>query len=432
MRWRTISLAVLTLGAAGGAAGYYFLRPPVVTVTMASYAPVSEVVYGTGTVEPVRWAKVIPFTRRRIVELCRCEGQTVRQGQVLARQDDGEEQAALNELNARLEQLQRDLDRSDKDLNKGTVTKQQNEQLKTQIRELEFRISAQKERINTLVLKAPLDGMVLRRDGEVGEIAGPTDVLYWVGPPTPMQVVAEINEEEIPKIALGQKAFLRNEAFPDEALTAKVSAITPKGNPDSKTFRVYLLLPRDTPLRIGMTTEVNIVFRENPNALVVPTEAIADNAVTVVDGDRTSRVKVSTGVRGSRLVEVVGGVPEGAMVVSPARTDLAEGTSVRVDLLPEIATARAQPSEVADARRGTTRSNLGGTRSNLGGTRSTIADSASPPASAPSIQNAAGTDFVADLSAADVDQAISAALSARVLSIVNDARRKADDLASSK
>jgi multidrug resistance efflux pump len=196
---------------------------------------------------------VIPFTRRRIVELCRCEGQTVRQGQVLARQDDAEEQASLSELTARHDQLDRDLDRSDKDLTKGSVTKQQNEQLKTQIRELDFRIAAQRERINALVLKAPLDGMVLRRDGEVGEIAGPTDVLFWVGPPTPMQVVSEINEEEIPKIGLGQKAFLRNEAFPDQSLSATVSAITPKGNPESKTFRVYLLLPRDTPLRIGMT-----------------------------------------------------------------------------------------------------------------------------------------------------------------------------------
>jgi RND family efflux transporter MFP subunit len=419
MRWRTVSLAVLAVGAAAGGAAWYLFRAPVVTVTLATYAPVSEVVYGTGIVEPVRWAKVVPFTRRRIVELCRCEGQSVRQGQVLARQEDGEEQAALNELNTRLDQLERDLDKSNKDVDKGTVTKQQNEQLKSQVRELNFRISAQKERVAALVLKSPLDGMVLRRDGEVGEIAGPTDVLFWVGPPTPMQVVAEINEEEIPKIALGQKAYLRNEAFQDESLTAKVSAITPKGNPESKTFRVYLLLPRDTPLRIGMTTEVNIVYRENPDALVVPTEAISNNAVSIVNGDRTSRVKVSVGVRGSRLVEVIGGVREGAMVVSPARSDLAEGSSVRIDLLPDMVIARAQPNEVADAK---------SSRPNLGGTRSTIDAptlSSAPPS--PAAPDGAGAGFATDLPAAEVDQAISAALSARVLSIVNDARRKLDD-----
>jgi RND family efflux transporter MFP subunit len=405
MGWRTLSVTVLALGVAAGAGAYYFFQPPVVTVSLATHAPVSEVVYGTGTVEPVRWAKVIPFARRRIVELCRCEGQGVRQGQVLARQDDAEEQAALNELTARREQLDRDLDRSDKDFQKGSVTKQQNEQLKTQLRELDFRITAQKERINALVLKAPLDGMVLRRDGEVGEIAGPTDVLFWVGPPTPVQVVAEINEEEIPKIALGQKAFLRNEAFPDQTLNASVSAITPKGNPESKTFRVYLLLPRDTPLRIGMTVEVNIVFREKANALVVPAEAIVDNAISVVNADRTSRVRVSTGVRGSRLVEVIGGVSDGAMVLSPARIDLAEGTAVRVDLLPDAIASRARPSDLAAA--------------GLGDSRSSTDTNTSRQSVGTPIRETRGTDRLTE----EVDQAISAALSARVLSIVNDARR---------
>jgi hypothetical protein len=131
-------------------------------------------------------------------------------------------------------------------------------------------------------------------------------------------------------------------------------------------------------------------------------------------------VKVSVGVRGSRLVEVIGGVREGAMVVSPARTDLAEGSSVRIDLLPDIVIARAQPSEVADAK---------SSRPNLGGTRSTVdapaLSSAQPSPAAPDTGASAG--FAADLPAAEVDQAISAALSARVLSIVNDARRKLDD-----
>ena len=53
------------------------------------------------------------------------------------------------------------------------------------LEEYKSRISAQQVRIDQMVLRAPLDGMVLRRDGEVGEIVGPTDVLFWVGPPLP-------------------------------------------------------------------------------------------------------------------------------------------------------------------------------------------------------------------------------------------------------
>ena len=71
-----IATGILAIAAAG--TGYYaysrFLHPPVVTTSIASLAPVSEAVYGTGTVEPERWAKVVPLQRRRLVELCRCEG----------------------------------------------------------------------------------------------------------------------------------------------------------------------------------------------------------------------------------------------------------------------------------------------------------------------------------------------------------------------
>ncbi len=281
--WSGSVLAVLA-AAVGGAYLIYpdYFQPPTVTTGVATLGPVSEAVYGTGTVEPERWAKVVPLQRRRLVELCRCEGQAVKVGQVLGRQDDAEEVSALHELEINNEQLARDLDRAKRDRDKSDAAKTEYEQRSTQFEQSKSRINAQKARIDSLVLRAPLDGMVLRRDGEVGEIVGPTDVLFWVGPPAPMQVVAEINEEEITRIAVGQKAFLRTEAFSAQALRATVSQITPKGDPTRKTFRVYLLLPRDTPLRIGMTVEVNIIHREKAAAVVVPAEAVAANAVQVV------------------------------------------------------------------------------------------------------------------------------------------------------
>ena len=204
-----IALAVLAVAGLGATYLKYpdIFQPPTVTTAVASLAPVSAAVYGTGTVEPERWAKVVPLQRRRVVELCRCEGQGVKAGQVLGRQDDAEERNALKQLEINSEQLERDMVRAQKDRDKSDATRTEYEQRSTQFEESKSRISAQKVRLDGLVLRAPMDGMVLRRDGEIGEIVGPTDVLFWVGPPTPMRVVAEINEDEITKIAVGQKAF---------------------------------------------------------------------------------------------------------------------------------------------------------------------------------------------------------------------------------
>jgi RND family efflux transporter MFP subunit len=242
---------------AGGAVAFLkyrtFLNPPAVTTGQVFVAPVSQAVYGTGTIEPERWAKVIPLQRRRLLEICRCEGGAVKAGQVLAKQDDAEERSLLDELQIKNDQIDRDTKRARDDRKDNKITKAQLEQQESLFDQSQSRISAQKARLDALVLRAPLDGMVLRRDGEVGEIVGPTDVLFWVGSPLPKQVVAEINEEEITKIAIGQNAYLRTEAFAGKQLRAVVSQITPKGDPMRQTFRTYLRLPNDSPLRTGMT-----------------------------------------------------------------------------------------------------------------------------------------------------------------------------------
>src|SRR5246127_107248 len=326
-----VAIVLIAVGDGGYYAWTNLIHVETVTTAIATQAPVSEAIYGTGTVEPARWAKVVPLQRRRLVDLCSCEGQQVRAGQVLGRMDDAEERSAMNELQISSQQAQRDLDRAEKDRTKSDAAQKEYEQRWTQVEEYKSRIAAQQVRIDQLVLRAPLDGMVLRRDGEVGEIAGPTDVLFWVGPPLPLQVVAEVNEEEINRIAVGQKAYLRSDAFPQVPLRANVSQITPKGDPTRKTFRVYLLLPSETPLRIGMSAEVNIIVREKPSAIVVPSEAIAADAVQTVEDGRVERVPVQVGVRGSRNVEIIGSVSKGTEVLSPARSDLAEGARVRVD-----------------------------------------------------------------------------------------------------
>src|SRR5258707_1432309 len=389
--WSGSVVAVLAIAAVAGIYFVYpdFFQPPTVTTAVAIRAPVSEAIYGTGTVEPERWAKVVPIQRRRLVELCRCEGQAVKAGQVLGRQDDAEERSALNQLEINNEQLERDLNRALRDRDKSEAAKTEYEQRSTQFEESKSRINAQKVRLDSLVLRAPWDGMVLRRDGEVGKIVGPSDVLFWVGPPAPMQVVAEINEEEIPRIAVGQKAFLRTEAFSAQALRATVSQITPKGDPTRKTFRVYLLLPRDTPLRIGMTVEVNIIHREKAAAVVVPAEAVAANAVQVVSSGKIRRVPVTVGILGSRNVEITGNVSKDTTLLSPARADLADGTRVRIE------NVAAKPATDAPA------------------------DVTPSPSPAADREPAAIVT-----SSADADNAvISSAISAHVDSVVNDARR---------
>src|SRR6266436_963266 len=154
--WSGCVLAMLAVAAIAGAYFVYpdFFQSPTVTTAVAIRAPVSEAIYGTGTVEPERWAKVVPLQRRRLVELCSCEGQAVKTGQVLGRQDDAEERSELNELEINNGQLQRDLDRAEKDRDKGAQAQAEYEQRWTQFQQSKSRIAAQKVKIDSLVLRA--------------------------------------------------------------------------------------------------------------------------------------------------------------------------------------------------------------------------------------------------------------------------------------
>ena len=323
--WLVVAVLV-----AAAALWWRYGQSPQIAAVAAQRGTAVEIVYGTGTVEPVRWAKVTTVVRDRIVDICRCEGETVSKGDTLARLDDREAQAALKELRAREEFLQRELSRVTELMARGTTTAQAFERASRDVNQIQALIALQEVKINDYVIRSPMDGVVLRRDGEIGEIAEVGQVLFRVGVPKPLWVVAEVNEEDIPRVAIGQAALLRTDAFPKQRLEAKVQEITPMGDPVTKTYRIRLALPDDTPLLPGMSVEANVISREKPNALLVPSDAIQGDAVFVVDGAILRKRNVEVGIRGTRQSEILSGLNEGERVASPAGTGLQDGSRVRI------------------------------------------------------------------------------------------------------
>lgn len=328
-RRKLLVVAALVLVAAV-ALWWRFGRGPEVTAAAATRGTAVEIVYATGGVEPVRWAKVASLVRDRIMEICDCEGKTVKQGDVLARLDERQELAGLKELRAREEFLKREMMRVSELIARNIATTQAYEKASMDLQQVQGLIAVQTEKINDFTIVAPMDGVVLRRDGEIGEIAESGQILFRIGVPKPLQVVAEVNEEDIPRVALGQVVLFRTDAFPDRRLEGKVREITPMGDVAAKTYRVKIALPDDTPLKPGMSVEANIITREQSNALLIPTEAVQGTVVYVLNGDRVHKREVKVGIRGARSVEILSGLDEGDRVVAPASAGLADGVAVRV------------------------------------------------------------------------------------------------------
>jgi RND family efflux transporter MFP subunit len=324
----SIWVAIAALAAVGG--WWWITRGPQISAVATSRGTAVEIVYATGAVEPIHWAKVATLLRGRIVEFCDCEGRPVAKGDVLVHLDEREARAQLRELEARREFLQQEMARVSALVGRGAATTQANERASMDLQQVQGQISVQMERIDQYTIVAPMDGIVLRRDGEIGEIADVGQILFRVGVPKPLQVVAEVNEEDIPRVAVEQMVLLRTDAFPDQRLLGNVQDITPMGDPASKTYRIRVALPDDTPLKPGMSVEANIVTREHAGALLVPADAVQGTTVAVVVGDKIAKRQIEVGIRGTRAVEVLAGLSDGDRVASPIGPNLIDGARVRL------------------------------------------------------------------------------------------------------
>lgn len=232
--------AILALALMATAVWWLIGRGPEVRVIAPVRGDAAEVVYATGNVEPVHWAKVAALQRKRIVDICRCEGRPVTKGEVLVRLDDDEERAVLKELEVRLRRYREDAERLRGLVERNVTPRTSLDEKETQVQEYEARVSAQKDRIDLLLLKAPMDGIVLRRDGEVGEIAGTgaNDVLLWVGQPRPLRVVADPQEHIIGSCACDLTHFsvaTQNDAIHRRLQQQKVDAILLGRHTDRKS-----------------------------------------------------------------------------------------------------------------------------------------------------------------------------------------------------
>jgi RND family efflux transporter MFP subunit len=340
---------VVALVAIGAAVWWWRVgRGPEVTAVASSRGTAVEIVYATGAVEPVRWAKVTSMIRARIVEFCDCEGKVVARGDVLVRLDDREPRAQLQELKAREDFAKREVARVTELIGRGSATTQAHERVSTDLRTIQALVSVQMEKLDNYTITAPMDGVVLRRDGEVGEIVDVGQILFRVGVPKPLQVVAEVNEEDIPRVRVGQTVLLRSDAFVGQALTGTVREMTPMGDPVAKTYRIRIALPDDTPLKVGMSVEANVVTRQKPDALLIPADAVQGTTVFVVADGRVFRREVEIGIRGARTVEILSGVTEGERVASPAGAELADGGAVQV----KARSLPAPPPLAGEARKG--------------------------------------------------------------------------------
>jgi Cu(I)/Ag(I) efflux system membrane fusion protein len=179
--------------------------------------------------------------------------------------------------------------------------------------------------IEAIAIRSPVDGYVVGKSAVVGVAVQPGTVLFEVADLSQVWVTADVYEQDISRVKVGQRARLELSSFPGEIHTGKVSFISPTLDPGNRTLRLRLEFKnrsdRNGPrLRPGM---YGTVYLDLPSTtgLMVPAEAVVDTGekhylFVSKDGGRFEPRAVKVGTHFKDKVEIVSGVAEGETVVT--------------------------------------------------------------------------------------------------------------------
>ncbi|NIM02833.1 efflux RND transporter periplasmic adaptor subunit [bacterium] len=189
-------------------------------------------------------------------------------------------------------------------------------------------------------VKAPIKGTVIRYYVDIGDSVIPQEPM----PQEPVvniaymdrvKIVVNVGEKDIAKLRKGEKVRVSVDAYPGENFLGQVVKVAPAVDPRSRKLKVELEIEnKDHRLKPGMFADVEIIYNEHSNVLVVPRIAILEKEgkeiLFTVEGSRARLKEVKIGIGDEEKIEIFEGLTEGESVVIEGNYGLTDGAKVEV------------------------------------------------------------------------------------------------------
>lgn len=308
MKKKYAVLAVIVIAVAGG--GYYFLgnskkevQPPagqVQRIVKVGRGDLNLTVSANGVVQPINKVDIRSKASGQIVELTFEEGQSVNKGdllimidQTLTRNDYEQAKADLALAEAALAQAENNNKRAKELFEKNLISQQERDQTgvdyvraQSQLVKAKAALSSAEDRLKDTRILAPISGVILSRNVELGQIiasavsnvSGGT-LLATIADMDMVHVETNVDEVDIGKVKPGQSAKIIADAHPDDIFQGEIIRISPLGKTQQNvtTFNVIILVKNvGGKLKAGMSASVDIEVHNKKNVLLIPNEALKD------------------------------------------------------------------------------------------------------------------------------------------------------------
>jgi HlyD family secretion protein len=361
--WLVAAAVVIVLAATGLALRSRPAQVEAATVAVTgSTGGASEGITANGYVVARTKASVAARLAGQLEYLGVSEGSRLRRGEVLARIQSGDQQAALAQAQAALAQAQAGLEQARHDLARAqrlaaeqVLSAADLENARTRVDVLDAQLGQARAQVqlaevgleNTRV-RAPFDGTVLRKDAEVGEIVAPASAggsltrtsIVTMADLATLEVEVDVNEAYIAQIRNGEVARITLDAYPDTSFAGRVRQVVPTADREKATVLVKVsILDRDPRILPEMGAKVVFLREANrvdaaPRRVLVPENAVVRaggaTSVWVIENDRVTACAVTLGAARGADLEVRDGLTGGERIVLRPPAGLKPGARVRV------------------------------------------------------------------------------------------------------
>lgn len=379
-RWLVRALKIAALAAAAGGLVYWFKFVPVaVSIHQAERGEIVAEVMGTGTLEAHYKSTISPKIPGRLQEVLADQGDRVQAGKVLLKLDDAElrqqvemaeatvagAQAALVRLEADRTQAAAILTQAGSNATRTAKLSQTNVSSAADVDKAqealgiaragvsrsdaalaeghkdvvvaEKTLAYHQARLADTVVTAPIDGLIVQRYRDPGDIAVPGSPVLNLVSTEELWISAWVDETEMSRVAEGQPARVAFRSEADRAYRGEVTRLGRQADRETREFIVdvrVLELPKNW--AVGQRAEVYIQTARKTGVTVLPAQTILwrdqKPGVFVRQGQHAAWRGLTLGLRGREVVEVAAGLQPGDWVAVPAdaRNTALEGRRIAV------------------------------------------------------------------------------------------------------
>ena len=277
-------------------------------------------------------------TLARVEKLGFEKGNSLSRGDTLAWLD-------ASSINAQLAQAEADRDMASLDYSKQKALKSRNanvsdftlEKARLSLTSADARVAALRASLDKHMIKAPISGIAATKEVEAGAVVSPGAPITRILTLSPVNIVVGVPETAAPDFAMGKKADITFDAYPDKAFTATISYISAEVDSNSRVYDIELTLPNDDGLiKPKMSAKASFVRRSIEDSIIIPQTSILElatgHAVFVVDSKNIARqksVEVEDYSEGRALIK--SGLEGGELLVVLGQRNLIDGDKVEVE-----------------------------------------------------------------------------------------------------